>query len=177
MKRTISFVILFLVFQSFLSAQNESSEFDTRHYAGGSFGLQFGTISNIHVAPYYGFYFFKRLSGGVGFTYQYYNNSFYVPSINLNIIGGSFFGRFDIFDQLYLHGEYEMLTYKTDIFNLTGKVENIISENLLVGAGYRQLFSDFTNDNAYIMLLFNLNETQYTPYANPVIRIGLEFHF
>ncbi len=177
MKRIMILLFLFLMSLSNISAQTENIEIDDRHYAGGSFGLQLGSLTNINVAPHYGYYFLKKLSAGIGMSYQYYHNKYYQPPLDLNIFGGSVFARFDIIDQIYLHAEYEVLTYKTDIFSPMREFENIISENLLAGAGYRQFFSEFGKDNAYIMLLYNFYETQFTPYGNPVIRIGLEFHF
>lgn len=177
MKKILYIIFLFFVFQVSLFAQEKKHEFETRHYIGGSTGLQFGTVININVAPHYGFYILPRLSAGIGGSYQYYSNASYSPPMQLNIFGGSIFSRIDIIDQLYLHGEYELLTYKTDMYSPLRQIEQIVCNNALIGAGYRQLFSDMDKDCAYIMILFNLNDTFYTPYTNPVLRIGLEFHF
>lgn len=157
-----------------LSAQSDKFEFDTRNYIGGSLSLQLGTVILFNITPHYGFYLTPRLSAGAGLSYLYYNNASPAPTQpnTLNIYGGSLFMRFDIFDQLYVHAENELLTYK-----LGKNGPQILSNNVLIGAGYKQFFSMMTNDNVYLMVLFNLNETQYTPYINPVIRMGVEFHF
>jgi hypothetical protein len=178
MKKILILSLLgFLTLQIMCFGQKEKREFDTRHYIGGSSGLQFGTVININVAPHYGFYVLPRLSFGIGGSYQYYSNASYSPPVQINIWGGSLFSRLDIIDQLYIHGEYQVLTYKTDMFSPLRNIEQIVSNNALIGAGYRQLFSDMAKDCAYIMILFNLNDTFDTPYTNPVFRIGLEFHF
>ena len=150
---------------------------DNSHYLGGNIGLQFGTVIHLNFSPHYGYYFTERFSAGVGLTYQYYNNAGYSPPLILNISGGNVFARFDVFDILYLHVENEILTYKTDMFSPIRTIEQIYSYNLLGGAGYRVLFGQNSKDCTYIMLLYNFNETTFTPYVNPVIRFGIELHF
>ncbi len=156
-------------------SQDEKIEFDTRYYIGGEIGFQIGTIIFLNVSPHIGYYLIPRLSIGSCFTYQYLNNAATMQT--LNIFGGSIFLRYDILDRLYLHAENEVLNYKTDMFSNTGKVEHIVSNNILIGGGYRQFFSGTGKNCFYVMILYNLNETIYTPYGNPVIRAGIEFHF
>jgi hypothetical protein len=175
MKFFRSLILCFFMLSVIHGSAQRDFEGEERHYAGGSLGLQFGNVINLSISPHYGYFLTKRLSVGLGFTYQYYDNA--SSRLSLHIYGGSAFARFDIIDQLYLHAEYEMLTYKTDLFSPVRDMEQIFSENALLGAGYRQFISSFTKSNAYIMLLYNFNETQYTPYMNPVIRMGVEFFF
>jgi hypothetical protein len=177
MKRYI-FCSLFVIFMfNFTFAQKEKVKLNDRHYIGGSLGLQFGSVVNININPHYGFYIANRFSAGLGGSYQYYKNSFYNPPFKLNIYGGSAFCRFDIIDELFLQAEYELLYYETDIYSPMRQNEKIYAEGVLGGLGYRQFVSSESFNNVYIMLLYNFNETQFTPYSNPVLRFGLEFYF
>jgi hypothetical protein len=169
--------LLIILANSNIKAQSDGFEFDSRHYLGGNIGLQFGTVIHLNFSPHYGFYFTERFSSGIGLSYQYYNSAMYSPPLTLHIAGGNVFSRFDILDVLYLHVENEMLTYETDMFSPIRTVEQIYSYNLFGGAGYRILFGHNSKDCTYIMLLYNFNETKYTPYTNPVIRFGIELHF
>jgi hypothetical protein len=42
----------------------------------------------------------------------------------------------------------------------------------LVGGGYFQRI-DGSNSGIFVMLLYNLTESLYTPYSNPIVRIGV----
>jgi len=157
--------------QIFSSAKENELE---KLYVGGMLGLQFGTLTNIDLSSYVGYYIMHPFSVGLGASYQYHKNS--LSGFELNIYGGRAFSRVDLFDFAFLHAEFEVLTYKTDMHSPIRQVENIINDNLLVGVGYKQLtYPGESISGMYIMLLFNLNETIYTPYGSPLLRIGLEF--
>jgi len=175
----MKYCVLTLVFLiSYINTFGQTVQDKTeKHYLGGSLGLQFGTITNINVAPHYGYYLAKNLSVGLGGTYQYFHDTRYIQDLKLHIYGGRLFARFDILNVAFIHAEYEILAYKTDIYSQIREMEMIFSENTLFGAGYRQTFQQNSKSAGYIMLLFNANETIYTPYTNPVIRMGFEFHF
>lgn len=166
-------------------------------------GVQFGTITAIEISPLIGFKISEPFIIGIGFTYQYnkYRN-FYMNIENgslydrkINIIGSRFFARYYFFNsfsessllnKIFLHTEYEHIAYKqnykvdsngkfVDVFGIpysTG-TETIIIPGLLVGAGINQNIGSRTY--ASILFLYNLNETNNTPYRNPVIRIGLGY--
>ena len=96
------------------------------------------------------------------------------------------FSESSLLNKLFLHAEYEHLAYKqnykvdsngkfVDVFGIpysTGN-ETIIIPGLLVGAGIKQNIGIRTY--ASILFLYNLNETNNTPYRNPVVRIGLGY--
>ncbi len=170
----ITLFFLFSLLNSFGQAEQEKIN---KQYAGGSFGIQIGTITNIDLAPHYGYFLTKNLSIGIGGTYQYFKDTRYIPEYQLHIYGGRAFARYDILNIVFLHVEQEMLAYKTDLYSLNRETELIVSHNTLVGGGYRQAFQKNSRSAGYIMLLFNLNETIHTPYSNPVLRVGFEQHF
>ncbi len=179
MKKFLFYIILCIILHFSSDAQKEKQTFYERHYIGGSLSLQFGDYNVFQIAPHYGYYLTHRLSGGIGGTYQRYKSGRNIPgnTINLNIYGGSIFLRYDIIEEVYVQAENETLFYRTDNFSPVRSMENIISNNILGGIAYRQFFSDDSKDNVYIMLLYNFNETIYTPYGNPLLRMGLEIHF
>jgi len=55
---------------------NETPPLSERIFLGGSFGLQFGTVTNIQVAPVLGVWLLPRLNVAAGPSFQYYKDSF-----------------------------------------------------------------------------------------------------
>lgn len=167
-------LLSFMLFSTASFAQFERDVDVKNHFfTGGSAGLQFGTYTNISISPVFGYHFNNVLSAGIGGTYQFYKSRYY--SDTYNIYGGRMFLRAHPFDFIFIHAEYELLTYKTNDYNPQRLYENVISENLLGGIGYREHISDRVS--SYLMLLYNFNENIYTPYSNPVFRFGIEFNF
>src|SRR5665811_1222309 len=56
--------------------KEESPPFKERLFYGGSFGLQFGTITDIQVSPVIGYWLLPRLNVAVGPDYRYYKDQF-----------------------------------------------------------------------------------------------------
>jgi hypothetical protein len=166
---------------------------------GGNFGFQFGSVTGITVSPEVRIRTFDQLYVGLGFTYQYfmYRDYYWDKSTNQtydfssNVFGGRLYLRYYLrslfsswIGNLFAHAEYEYLAYVEPYhydpngtifdpyFNPYSKGNVTISYNsVLVGAGYSQpigsrVFMDF-------VILFNLNDTYYSPYSNPVFRIGV----
>ena len=143
---------------------------------GGNIGASFGTITNLDISPTVGYYFTPKIAGGLGFTYQYFEDKRMQPSIKLSIVGTRVFTRFYPLEQLFFHGEYEFLNYRTNVYSSSGtEMQGINVSSLLGGGGYRYAIG--SRSSAYIMVLYNFTETIYTPYSNPVIRVGVDFGF
>lgn len=168
-------VIILVLVIAVYSSNAQGTELGGYMFSGGSLGLRFGTLTNIEVAPVLGYHINDFLSVGFGVQYQYYNSKYYYPALEMNIYGGRAFFRVHPVSFIFLQGEYELLTYKTSVFSPTGDIENILSENALAGIGYRDNLSE--NVSYYMMLMYNFNQTIYTPYNNPVYRFGIEFAF
>ena len=169
-------LILTLLLTFSFVGKSQGTQQKNNLFTGGSLGLRFGTITNIEVSPVCGYHINDYLSVGLGGTYQFYNDKRYAPPLRLNIYGGRAFFRVHPFSMIFLQGEYEILTYKTDIYNPTGQMENILSEGLLAGIGYREELSENVHYN--MMLLYNFNYNFYTPYSSPVVyRVGIEIAF
>lgn len=139
-------------------------------YFGGNFGLQFGTSTFIDVSPLMGYRFTEKFSAGVGITYQYYRYKDRFYDFQTNVYGGRIFGRYLFTDYLFGHAEYEYLNLEAFDFFPPRRVE---VGSLLAGGGYLQRFGN--NSAIVAMILYNFTESAYTPYQNPIIRIGVNF--
>ena len=170
-----------------------------RMAVGGNVGFQFGTVTGIMISPEVRVRTFDQLYVGIGFTYQYfmYRDYYYDFKSNeyldfsSNVFGGRIYLRYylrSIFNNwlgnIFAHAEYEYLAYIEPYhYDINGHIldpyNNIVSpgkttvsyNSILVGAGYSQplggrVFMD-------VLLLFNLNNSYYSPYSNPVFRIGV----
>ena len=108
---------------------------------GGDFGAQFGTTTAVEVSPLVGYKVTKKLTAGLGFTYQYvkyedpdqYN---YYIDYKANVIGGRIFGEYDIFYGFFAHLEYEQLW--VNVQELEAPMQNFsdVIPGLFIGGGY-----------------------------------------
>jgi hypothetical protein len=171
MKNSITTLLLILLATNFTTAQfsgatNTPREtFGQRLYYGGNLGLQFGTQTVIDINPIVGYRINPKLSAGIGIKYQYYKYKNIGYTYETNIYGGSVFGRYNVFDGLFAYTEYAIINLeafdtrkRTDVFSW------------FVGGGYAQPLGSRASMN--IMILYNLTETRYTPYTNPIFRVG-----
>ncbi len=150
------------------------SGFWDRVFTGGGIGLQFGSQTFINVTPIFGYRLTDKLAAGVSATYMYYKYKDYNPaySYSSSTYGGSIFSRYLIFENLFAHVEYELLRMQIhDDFSRLLGTQDVIS--VLVGGGYRQMLGERSSIN--LMLLYNLNETSYSPYQNPILRLSFGF--
>ena len=134
-------------------------------FAGGNFGLQFGSITLIDVSPLVGYKITPKLSAAIGITYTFYKDGRYVPAYTQNIYGARLIGRYFIFNNLFVHGEYEGLNSNWEYYKKPFTIYNILG-----GAGYRQEVTEHLFFDA--LMLWNFTPSVYTPYNNPIIRIG-----
>lgn len=153
--------------------RTEESFFD-RTYFGGSLGASFGTYTYVEIAPTMTYMVTDKLHTGVGVTYMYFSDKSYVPKIDENIWGGSLFGRYFVWRDLFAHVEYQYLYRQVYDFYLNEEVKANIN-NILLGGGYRQMLGE--RSFATILVLFNVNDSMYNPYSNPVIQIGFGVGF
>lgn len=140
-----------------------------RTYVGGNIG---GGLSQyytyLEISPIAGYMLTDNLSAGLGFTYQYRHNK--VLNFSTSIYGPRAFGRFQILDWLFAYSEYEylFLEFKEDASSTPFKVQ---APGFLVGGGISSGGYD-SRTGGFVMVLYNLNSHQYTPYDNPVFRFG-----
>jgi hypothetical protein len=145
-----------------------------RLFFGGGLELQFGEIDMISLAPEIGYHFTDRFSAGIGVSYFYISSSGPV-SFSTNIYGGKIFGSFTVFENLFVHAEYEVINLETKYFNPTSYPDQnrFNRGSILVGLGYK--FKIDERNSVNLLVLWNLNETVYSPYSNPIMRMSFEF--
>jgi hypothetical protein len=153
-----------------------------RLFYGGSFSMQFGTYTDIEVAPIIGLWILPKIGIAAGPDFQYYkfiNNpttiyggKSYVEVIFLqdldNIIPlGVHLG-------LFLHGEYEMLSLESAAFKTVPyESKRFLVNTFLAGGGIRQQIGQRSSLN--LTFLWALNDSGYGIYGNPEIRVSFMF--
>lgn len=151
------------------NSQNPKPSFGQRVYFGGYVGLQFGTQTLIDISPMMGYMVTPKLSMGLGLKYQYYKYDDPYYEYETNSYGGSVFARYNIWQGLFAYTEYEVLNM--DAYDPgTREQERRNVGSWFVGGGYSQPLG--SRASMYLMVLYNVNETIYSPYANPLFRIG-----
>lgn len=168
-------IFLIVSFSNTLQSQEvERKIIPKRIVVGSGFGFQFGTITVIDLSPEIGYKIMNNLTAGVGFSYQYYKDSRYVPTYESDIIGGSVFARYYVYRDIFAHAEYQMLKYDYMDWS-SGNEEEVTADGILIGGGYRQWIGKNVFSN--LTILFNINESLYYPYTSPIFRVGVYFLF
>lgn len=150
-----------------------NSSFSNRLFTGGDFGLQFGAVTYIDIAPILGYRLTDKFSAGIGAKYIYYSvdESYGLPKYSTNIYGGIIFARYNIIDPVFLHAEFETLSLETYVGR---ELERRPVSALFLGAGYRQFIGESSSIN--LMLLYDVIQDLYSPYHNPlIIKVGFDF--
>lgn len=154
----------------------KATSFRDRISLGGYLGAQFGTVTHLEVSPMAIYEVTPALYAGLGLTYMYYRDNYYQPPYISNGYGGSILARYHVWKDLFIQAEYDPLyfTYWSDYDQFgvyTGRKKlNTWVHDVLIGAGYRQ----WLGENAFVTfaIFYNVNESYYSPYRNPIIRIG-----
>ena len=147
----------------------KSKDILSRMDFGGYLGAQFGDVTYIEVSPIASYRVTKSFHTGLGLTYQYYKVNYAgAPDYSTSSYGCSVFGRYFIWRDLFAHIEYAPLY--VNYYDISMVKGGIWVHDVMIGGGYRQ----WIGDKAFmsLMLLWNVNESYYSPYSNPIIRIG-----
>ncbi len=150
------------------TAPKDFNSFKERLYVGGNVGAWFGSTTYVNLSPLIGCKVTKELSFGLGFTYNYYSQTYNGKKYSSTIYGGNAFARYFVFENLFAQVGWDRLSvpnYNSPIMNDRAWVDNI-----LLGGGYRQAFSE--RGNFMMAIFYNINQTPLSPYQNPIIQIG-----
>lgn len=150
------------------NTQKDFSNFKERLFFGGNLGAWFGPTSYVNLSPLIGCRITKDFSLGGGFTYNYYSQTYMGKKYTSTIYGGNAFARYNILKNLFAQVGWDRLSvpdYTTGIQNSRAWVDNI-----LLGGGYRQYFSE--RGSFVAAVFYNINQTPLSPYQNPIIQIG-----
>ena len=175
-------ILVFICFESVNGQEQKEQDKVTwkdRVYFGGNLSLGFGQVTMIDIAPLGGYRITPLWSVGVGVSYEYYKTSgSYLGNYSTSIYGGSLFTDYNIWKDfitrgisLITHVEYQALNldqmYFKDPYLPHGR---FVLNEYLVGGGIRQSIGRKSSVN--ILILWNLNQTQYSPTDNPQIRFN-----
>lgn len=157
-------------------------------FVGGGLGGYFGRDQTyLEIAPLVGYRITERLSAGIGGSYIYAkekliidiidNNGQYIGSklitLERNNYGVRLFGRYFVLDDVFLHSEFENLNAEVvesvTVDKIFTRRQNIPA--LFIGGGYAQRLGG--GSSLFIMALWDIIEDRYSPYQNPIIRIGV----
>ena len=133
---------------------------------GGGFGLVFGDVTIVEVAPTFGYYFTDNILGGIGGNYTYYSEK--ATNFSTSLYGGRVFGEY-LFNNVPLLANAELEVINVESYD----DERINIVNPYIGGGLKQSFGG--HSYLYILVLWNLNETKesYLLQPNPIIRGGV----
>jgi hypothetical protein len=143
-------------------------------FFGASLGFQFGDITAIEIAPTVGYIPVTNLYVGVKGEYAYYKDNTY--NMSTDIYGGSIFCMYDFYKSFLAYGEYELLSLETAYFdpsNYNGTNDRYWEHTPLIGGGYLQSLGG--RSKIMLLVLWNLNESYKSYYANPVVKISFLF--
>jgi len=164
------------------SVREQKPPLRERMFFGGNFGLQFGTITNIQVAPIVGVWVLPRVSIATGPEFTYYKDRFN----QTNIYGGKVYTEFlllkdlnnifpvGVHTGLFLHLEDEFLNLESALWKNSPDLKGRFYLNtVLFGGGISQQIGARSSMN--FTLLWTLTPSVYTIYSNPEIRVSFNF--
>lgn len=130
---------------------------------GGSFGLGFGTVTNINLSPMAGLNITDKLVGGVGATYMWYHSNRF--NINSSNYGGRAFLMYSVLPMVTLQAEYEGLNVQ--YFNSADRrYDRTWISSPLIGGAYTQPLGGRFTRAVHMTVLYNLNyQNQLNPYS------------
>jgi len=154
----------------------QGPSFAERLFFGGNLGLSFGSLTYVNVSPIVGYRFSEKFGAGLGPAYSYFSdNRDKNYKYSTNTYGGRLFGQYLVMDNLMLYSEYELINIEVPDLLYTKLIRENVS-SLFVGGGYMQRFGN-GNSGVSLMLLYNIMESDYNIYQNPIIRTGFNFGF
>jgi hypothetical protein len=183
----LAVAIVFCYTTLFAQDEEDIKGFDKeKFFAGGSFGLSFGSYTLINLSPQIGYRFNKYLSSGVGINLLYvsqkerdiYGNDY--RKIVQGITGLNVFARFyptqKFLIQIQPEGNYVFgkQTYYQPREE-TYKLDTEIVPSLLIGGGLVMP----TEKGAFLTtVMYDILQKSNSPYGNrPIVNVGYNFNF
>jgi hypothetical protein len=157
--------------------QSRYGGFDSDNlFFGGGVGLAFGDVTYIELAPLLGYRVAPQASVGASLIYRYRNDDRYPESFSTSDYGGSVFGRYHVYQPLFLHAELEYLSYEYVRLDFSTERDNFTS--YFLGAGVDFPMGPRTSMFLLGMYNFAYESGEPSPYDSPwVIRFGVGVGF
>jgi len=141
-------------------------------YVGGGMGMQFGSYTYVDVSPVFGYRFNEEFSAGMGLSYQFLGIR--NPKFSSHTYGGGPFARYAFTNNLFAHFEYQILNSEFYLVDINGNIVGQFREDVhypWIGGGLRQPIGG--KSYMIMMVLYNLNESSFSIYPNPIYRFGI----
>ncbi len=137
-------------------------------YVGGNIGGGWSNTSAFfQLSPIIGYRVTPAMDIGTRITYIYSKYKSYGYSYSYNDFGASIFTRYHLFNFIFVQAEFEELS--AQYYTIDGTKSRRWVPGLFLGGGiYQHVGATFL----HVGILYNLLDTQYSPYSNPLIRIG-----
>ncbi len=169
MIRVFILILFTFSFQLQNSFAQKGEPFVDRLFFGGNFGASFSSeFTSVDISPIIGYRFTEKFQAGPGIIYQYLS----FQNLSTNNYGAKIFARYFLLPNIYAQTELENLNLKFFERDPTGKIvgnrRNV--QSLFIGGGYRQMIGRLGGID--FQLLYNINQNRFSPYQNPLIRIG-----
>jgi hypothetical protein len=184
-RHLILFVFLVSISLSVVYGQLRKEEpppLKERLFYGGSFGLQFGTLTDIQLSPVIGLWVLPRMALAVGPNYRYFK--FYDEKTN--IYGGKGYMQYVVVQDLgnvvpllgnigiFFHLEDEILSLESEYWKTASvSSERFYINTILAGGGVSQKMG--RRSSVSFIFLWALNDSVYEVYGNPEIRVSFIF--
>ena len=160
---------------------SEKPDIRERIFVGGGLGgLSFSSYYDYFaINGLVGYKITPKLAGGVQIQYRYTKYKQTTPKFTANDYGVSPFLRFNFYGPLFLHAEYEYLSYEG--FDKYGELTRLGFDSFMAGGGFFQPMG--RKAGFYLMALYNFSyqESQngdISPYNSPfIIRAGVTAGF
>lgn len=157
------------------SDSGQGGNFMDRVTFGGDFGLSFGNITYILVAPRVGYKITDDLIGGVSLSYAYLRQrpTNFQAEFETSRYGGGLFGMFFVNNDFFISAEYEAINFEYLDFTTVVEEKRSWFNALFLGGGYNVPLGG----RAFLQFraAYNLLHREYPyPYASPFdIRGGI----
>lgn len=159
---------------------DKKAEWKERVFTGGGLGLSFSSYYDyVSVSPLVGYKITPKLAGGVQLMYRYTKYKQYQPAFTSNDWGVSPFLRFNFYGPLFLHAEYEYLSYQYE--GAQNEKLRRGYDSFMAGGGFFQPMG--RNAGFFLLALYNFSyrsaaSGEITPYNSPfILRAGITAGF
>ena len=145
-------------------------------FFGGGVGLGFGDVDYLELVPMGGLWLSPEASVGASLIYRYRRDSRPAETVSTSDYGGSIFGRYIVWDPLFIHAEVEYLNYEYIRFDLSTDRDGYTS--VFLGGGAAMPIG--RNTSFFATALYNVayDSGERSPYGSPwVFRFGVGVGF
>lgn len=147
----------------------------SRVFWGGGLGFGFGDVDWVEVSPLVGYRVHPKIDLGLALTYRWRSDDRF--DLDTNDYGGTLFGRYRAWRNLFLEADWEYLNWEYVRFDLSTERTN--TSSFLAGGGYYQPLGGRASMAVSALYNFSYDDNDpLEPYGEPwVLRFGIGVGF